>query len=135
MRFALTIAYCLPALAQSGDSTEFFESRIRPVLVARCEPCHSASPKANFRVTSRQSLLQGGDSGPAIVPGKPEESRLYQAITYQRTDLQMPPGGKLPDTVIADVREWIATGAADPRVEAVARPVAKQIDWDRARKF
>jgi hypothetical protein len=135
MRFALTIACCLPALAQSGDGTEFFESRIRPVLVARCEPCHSASPKANFRVTSRQSLLQGGDSGPAIVPGKPEESRLYQAITYQRTDLQMPPGGRLPDAVIADVREWIAAGAPDPRVEAPARPVAKQIDWDRARKF
>ena len=134
----LTLICSLPVLAQQpgGESTEFFEKRIRPVLASRCAPCHSGSPKANLRVTSRQALLQGGDSGPAVVPGKPEESRLYQAITYRRTNLQMPPGGKLSDEAIADFRQWIAMGAPDPRTEAApAQPVTKQVDWDRARKY
>jgi len=131
----IPLAAALPALSQSGGASELFEKRIRPVLVNKCQGCHSTSPKANLRVTSRQSLLQGGDSGPAIVPGKPEESKLYQAITYHHTKLQMPPMGKLPDAVIADFREWIAQGAPDPRKDAPAKPAAKAVNWEQAKSF
>src|SRR5438270_13927565 len=85
-------AIAAPCLAQPSD--EFFEKRIRPVLAERCITCHGTTPRANLRLTSRQSLLNGGDSGPAIVPGKPDESRLYQAITYRENNLRMPPTGK-----------------------------------------
>ena len=116
--------------------TEFFEKRIRPVLSERCLGCHGPiAPRANLRVSSRTGLLQGGDSGPAIVPGKPDESRLYQAIAYRDNNLRMPPTGKLPDDVIADFRQWIAKGAPDPRGETPSAPVVKGIDWEQARRF
>ena len=135
---SILVASATLAFAQTPDQTEFFEKHIRPILASRCEACHAASPRANFRVTSRQSLLQGGDSGPAIIPGKPDESRLYQAILYKDPNLQMPPTGKLPDDVIADFRQWIALGAPDPRTEGPAsppKPLTKQFDPEQARKF
>jgi len=122
-----------PALAQTDS--EFFEKRIRPVLAERCEGCHSKSPRAGLQVTSRQNLLRGGDSGPAIVPGKPDESRLFQAIRYTDKNLQMPPTGKLPDEVIADFRQWLVMGAPDPRTDEPISPVKKGIDWEQARKY
>ena len=135
---SILVASATLAFAQTPDQTEFFEKHIRPILASRCEACHAASPRANFRVTSRQSLLQGGDSGPAIIPGKSDESRLYQAILYKDPNLQMPPTGKLPDDVIADFRQWIALGAPDPRSEGPAsppKPLTKQFDPEQARKF
>jgi hypothetical protein len=138
MRLALLLAASLPALAQSGPAqseNDFFEKRIRPVLTERCAACHSTSPQANLRVTSRQSLLKGGDSGPAIVPGIPEESRLFQAVSYRDQNLRMPPTGKLSDEVIDDFRQWILSGAPDPRTEEPVKPVTSGIDWEKARKF
>src|SRR5205809_6376992 len=78
-----------PDLAQ----LQFFETKIRPLLVEQCYACHSASAKklkANFRIDTAEGLLEGGESGPAIVPGHPEQSRLIEAIHYQNVDLQMP---------------------------------------------
>lgn len=115
--------------AQSGRPSEeqvkFFETKIRPVLIDKCYSCHSAEAgkaSGGLLLDSRDGLLEGGDSGPALVPGKPDDSLLIEAIRFETDGLQMPPakaGGKLDDRVIADFVQWIRMGAADPRTEAV----------------
>lgn len=122
---ALLVAAGAVAAAQSPE-IEFFERRIRPVLVERCEVCHSSrleEPMGNLRVDSREGLLAGGASGPALIPGSPDRSLMIKALSYLDPVLKMPPTGKLPDRVVEDFRTWIAAGAADPRgapVEAVS---------------
>jgi hypothetical protein len=109
---------------------EFFESKIRPVLAEKCYKCHSENSDklgGGLRVDTRAGLLEGGDSGPAIEPGKPRDSLLLQALQYKDDDYAMPPraaGGKLADTVIADFEKWIRDGAADPREGAAWIPEA-----------
>ena len=107
-----------PLAAQTPDFT-FFESNIRPVLAERCYACHSSklpAPMGGLRLDTKDGMLQGGALGPAIVPGKPAESLLLQALRYSNPNLQMPPSGKLTDPTIADFEQWIASGAPDPRV-------------------
>lgn len=100
---------------------EFFEKRIRPVLVKHCYECHSSESgksKGGLVVDSRDGLLKGGDGGPAIVPGEPASSLLIQAIRYEDKNIAMPPpkhGGKLADVIIHDFEQWVAMGAPDPR--------------------
>lgn len=109
-----------PADARAADR-EFFESKIRPVLVRNCEECHSvngASIEAGLRLDFAGGLLAGGESGPVIVPGDPAGSRLLAAIKYNDEGLQMPPAGPLSPTVVADFEAWIKAGAYDPRAEA-----------------
>jgi len=104
------------AFAADAD-VEFFEKKIRPVLVEHCYSCHSQGAKrirAELLVDTREALLKGGESGPALVPGNPEKSLLIRAMRHQ-DDLFMPPSRKLPDEVIADFVRWVQTGAADPR--------------------
>ena len=117
---ALLLAAVAGAAAQSPE-IEFFERRIRPVLVEHCEVCHSsrlAEPMGGLRVDSRDRLLAGGASGPALVPGSPERSLVMTALGYLDPVLKMPPAGRLPDRVVEDFRAWIASGAPDPRTEA-----------------
>ncbi|MCY4534353.1 MAG: DUF1549 domain-containing protein, partial [Bryobacterales bacterium] len=120
MRLPALLLVCgLAALAQSPE-IEFFERRIRPVLVDRCEVCHSSSlaePMGGLVLDSRDGLLAGGATGPALVPGKADASLLLTALRYLDPVLKMPPTGKLPDRVIEDFRAWIDSGAADPRSE------------------
>lgn len=114
---ALLLLSVLAALAQSPE-IEFFERRIRPVLVEQCQVCHSSSlaePMGGLVVDSRDGLLAGGATGPALVPGDADASLVLKALGYLDPVLKMPPTGKLPDRVIADFRAWIASGAADPR--------------------
>jgi len=102
----------------NADEFEFFENRIRPVLVESCYGCHSAeadSSEGELTLDNRAGLLRGGRAGSAIAPGKPDVSRLMVAIAYNDPALQMPPDGKLPESVIADFRQWIEQGAPDPR--------------------
>ena len=116
---------------------EFFEKRIRPILVERCYACHGGGEKQSkggLRLDARQGWQTGGDSGPAITPGKPEESLLVQAVRYDDPALQMPPEGKLPDALIRDLEQWVAAGAADPRTgEAIGKanssPVKAEDHW------
>jgi len=118
------------------DGLKHFEAKIRPVLVEKCYSCHSAEAKAlrgGLLLDTRQGLLTGGDSGPAIVVGKPEESSLIQALKFE--SFEMPPSGKLPDAVIADFELWIKNGAPDPRVGPIATAAKKGIDLDAGRKF
>jgi len=103
----------------SPQELMFFETRVRPVLVEHCGSCHSAQsekPKAGLRLDSREGVLKGGDSGPAIVPGDPENSLLIKAIRYNDPDLQMPPKkGKLPEAQINDLTAWVRMGAPWPK--------------------
>jgi len=105
--------------AASPEDLQFFEARVRPVLVDRCYKCHSHDAdkiKGGFMLDTREGLLHGGDTGPAIEPGKPEDSLLVDAISYRDPDLQMPPKGeRLSDQQVADITEWIRRGAPDPR--------------------
>src|SRR5579885_182200 len=103
----------------SSDDLKFFEERIRPVLVNECYKCHNHTAdkvKGGLLLDTREGVLHGGDTGPALVPGKPDDSLLVQAIRYTDDDLQMPPKGqKLSEAEIADLTEWVRRGAPDPR--------------------
>ena len=103
-----------------SEDFEFFEQHVRPVLVENCYPCHSSGSekiKGGLLLDTREGLLKGGDSGPAIVPGDPEASLLIKAVRYADKDLQMPPKDKrLAAGQIADLVAWIKLGAPDPRI-------------------
>src|SRR5262245_8713273 len=107
------------ATAADGGGVEFFESKIRPVLVDRCYKCHrAASPKlkAGLRLDGARGIFKGGESGvAAIVPGKLDDSLLISAIHYEEGGLQMPPDGKLPANQIADLEAWVTMGAPYPQ--------------------
>ncbi len=113
----------VPALSPADQ--HFFETKIQPILSGQCYKCHSHQAdriKGKLMLDSRDGVLLGGTSGPAIVPGKPDDSLLIQAVSYSDEDLQMPPpdhGGKLTDQQIADLTEWVRRGAPDPRVPAM----------------
>lgn len=98
------------------EQSEFFETKIRPVLMGTCFECHGGEkPKSGFRVDDREHLMHGGDSGEAaIVPGEPDKSRLVLAIRRGDPNFQMPPKEALPDEVIADFVRWIEMGAIWP---------------------
>ena len=104
-------------LARGADDGErFFEANVRPLLIKHCLECHSGEkPKGSFSLASRNAWQRGGDSGPAIVVGKPEESRLVHAIRFDDDISGMPPKGKLPNSAIKTLEEWILRGAPDPR--------------------
>ncbi|HYZ86270.1 MAG TPA: DUF1549 domain-containing protein, partial [Bryobacteraceae bacterium] len=109
--------------AQTPDNA-FFESKIRPVLANKCYGCHSTklkAPMGGLVLDTRAGMLKGGALGPAVVPGKPSEGHLLKALSYTDAHLQMPPTGKLPDSVITDFEKWIAAGAPDPRKEPAGR--------------
>src|SRR5688572_32804289 len=96
--FALcSLALGAPPQPNPADA-EFFESRIRPLLVERCYECHSAGAKklkGGLRLDSREGALKGGETGPALVPGDPSKSRLIEAVRYENADLEMPPKDRL----------------------------------------
>ncbi len=115
----------------------FFESRIRPVLIQHCYECHSSQAKelkGNLSLENAASVVKGGVSGTALVGGKPDESLILDALKFD--GLEMPPAGKLPESVIRDFEKWIAMGAPDPREGEAAKPHAPStIDIAAGRKF
>ncbi len=126
-----------PELQFAAEDLDFFEKKIRPVLVEQCYQCHSAAAeqagklKGGLRLDSRAALLRGGESGPAIAPGNADESLLLDALRYEA--FQMPPRGRLPAAVVADFKTWVERGAADPRTE-VAAPARRGIDLEAGRR-
>ena len=112
----------LSAAPEAG--LEFFEKKIRPVLVEHCYQCHSTESvaanklKGGLRLDTQGGTRAGGDTGPAVVPGKVDASLLIKAL--RQDQFEMPPKGKLPDAVIADFVKWIEMGAPDPRTKEVA---------------
>jgi len=124
----VSLFHCAPTSAQQPTSAQvqFFESKIRPALVKYCYECHSVEAgdsRAGLLVDSRQGLLEGGDSGPAIVPRNLDESVLWGAITWD--GYEMPPSQQMPASVIADFKQWIAMGAPDPRERKLLHVNAK----------
>lgn len=131
------VSVVVPALAED-DGLEFFEKKIRPVLVERCYKCHSsetAKPKGGLRLDRRAGVFDGGDSGAAVVPGKPDESLLIKALSWSGVVSEMPPDSKLPDRVITDFREWIARGAAFPADSAPVAAKPRAVDIEQGRGF
>jgi len=106
----------------TAEQLEFFERKVRPVLVERCYSCHSAEAKklkGELHLDSRAGFLKGGESGhPSLVVGDPGKSRLIEAIAYENQDLQMPPKGRLSPEAIADLTEWVKLGAPWPKEAA-----------------
>ncbi len=126
----------LNAARAEQSEIEFFEKKIRPVLIKHCYKCHaadSASIKGGLLLDSRQGLITGGDSGTAIVSGKPDESLLIESLKYEGSE--MPPDGKLPEGVIRDFEQWIKRGAIDPRKAKTSATQQADIDWEAARQF
>ncbi len=145
LRFGLAAAVSV-ALGQyrsvvGSEQTDFFERKIRPVLVEHCYECHAGDAdliQGGLRLDDPQAMLRGGDSGAAVMPGEPDKSLLLAAIRYD--GLEMPPEGPLGDHVVKDFETWIKLGAVDPR-ESTANQTASSplqtpsIDWQEARKF
>jgi hypothetical protein len=133
---SLLALLAVPSLRAAEPGVAFFETKIRPVLVEHCYRCHSTATKqrGGLALDSRDALRKGGDTGPVLVPGKPKDSLLLQAVRYTE-ELRMPPKGKLPDAVIADLEKWIAMGAPDPRTTTAASKAAKPLDVQAGRAF
>ena len=130
--------------APTAEGVEFFEKKIRPVLISACYDCHSAESgkaKGGLAVDTREALLLGGDAGPSVVPGNLEKSKLIEAVRYKNRDLQMPPKNALTEAQIRDLEQWVAMGAPDPREGAPSAAakahggVNRGIDIAEGRKF
>ena len=132
----MTLAAIPPAWGASDTSSaDFFEKFIRPLLTENCYKCHSAESekiKGGLRLDTRDGIRQGGDTGPAVVPGDPEKSLLIKAVRYSDENLQMPPKGKkLTPAQVSTLEEWVKMGAPDPRGKPQA-PIAtarKEKHW------
>ena len=124
----------------TSDQVEFFEKRIRPVLVEHCYDCHSAGAKkikGGLVVDSRAGVHKGGDTGALLTPGDPEASMLIQAVRHLDEDTAMPPKEKLAPAIIADLEQWVRMGAPDPRGDDTVAAVQEKsvIDWTKAREW
>jgi len=137
----LSLAHVPASRADAPDPLVFFEQRIRPLFVESCQECHGPTKqKGGLRLDHRDGWATGGDSGPALVPGSPDASRIVHAIRYENPKLQMPPRRKLSPQQIADLERWVALGAPDPRTTAPAdapagRSGRGEIDLEAARSF
>ncbi|MCO8122096.1 PSD1 and planctomycete cytochrome C domain-containing protein [Stieleria sp. TO1_6] len=143
--FVVASSFTVPVLAENpaaveAESLDFFERKIRPVLVQHCYECHSAGAdlvQGGLRLDERDAMLRGGDTGAAVQPGQPGGSLLLAALRYD--GVQMPPDQPLPKHVLRDFETWIRSGAAMPKSTgspAMVQPAADNpIDWDRAREF
>jgi len=101
---------------------EFFEKNVRPVLVEHCLKCHGPEKqKGGLRLDSAAAMKSGGDSGPAMIVGKPDESRLIKALRYE-DNIQMPPNKKLPEAQIQALAAWVKMGAPWPPADTATRP-------------
>src|SRR5262245_51257267 len=134
----LLLAASVSAEELSKEQVEFFEKKIRPVLVEHCYECHSTQAeklKGKLLLDAREAARKGGETGPGAVPGTPDASLVVQALRYE--NFEMPPKGKLPAHVIADFEKWIKEGAADPREASASPAIAPPpaIDFEAARQF
>lgn len=107
-----------------AEQVEFFEKEVRPVLVKRCYSCHGAKKQeASLRLDSHAWMMKGSDTGAAVVPGDPQQSRIIQVIQYHDDDSQMPPAGKMPPVEIAALTRWVKMGTPWPFSEKDAKAV------------
>jgi hypothetical protein len=132
----LSTAACLCSAADmTPDQRAFFESKIRPVLVKQCYECHAQGAKklgGKLLLDAPSEMISGGESGPSVIPGKPDESLIVQAVRYD--GIEMPPKKRLPEHVVNDFVEWVKMGAPDPRedlpkTEQKAKTVPQEPLW------
>jgi hypothetical protein len=145
MRGLITLAVLLSlgmakvrAAEPDAAAVAFFEKQVRPLLVEQCHACHSTKAKkirGGLTLDRRDSILQGGDSGAAVVPGKPEQSLLLAAVRGTNAELQMPPKGKLRPQQIAVLEKWIRDGAVYPDGAKAATAPANDPTSAEARQF
>ena len=117
------------------EHLEFVRSKVVPLLQARCFECHkdAKSLKGGLSLGGRKAMLTGGDSGPVIVPGKPDESLLMEAVRYE--SFEMPPRSKMPEAEIAILERWIAEGAHWPEeLESAGRLTVTEFPLEERRK-
>ena len=124
---ALLLGYCLLAIgapAQTvGDPIAFYANRIKPLLSSRCYACHTQAAMGGLRLDSREAFVKGGKSGSAL-------AMLLPAVTHTHPKIKMPPGGKLSDAEIADLRQWLESGA---HFDSAAAPQEKSFDVEGRR--
>ena len=112
----------LTAAPEPINGVDFFETQIRPILAESCYSCHTQTMLGGLRLDSQEAMLKGGKSGPAVMPGNPDESLLIKVVRHQIEDMKMPMGGKLPEAQIASLAKWVEMGAPWPEApEAEAR--------------
>jgi len=124
----LSLSVTVQAAEPDRRGLDYFEAKIRPLLVKHCYECHSTGAvsrkklQAGLLLDSREGSRKGGESGPAVVPGRPDESLLISALKYD--SIQMPPKGRLPDELISHFVKWVEMGAPDPRdgIPVIASP-------------
>ncbi len=103
-----------------ADREAFFETQIRPLLAKHCFECHGPKKQqGGLRLDSREFVLKGNENGPAIVTGKPAESRMLEVLNYEEGDIQMPPAGKLSPEELASLEKWITDGAFWPKASEI----------------
>ncbi len=128
----LLLATLLPTYGRADDGGDFFEKKVRPILVEHCYSCHSANAKkekGGLRLDTPDAIRRGGDSGP-VVKANDEDSLLLRAVAHAPNVPAMPPKGKLPDAAVADLRKWVKMGAPLPTATATKPAVG-----EAARKF
>ena len=129
------LALAAPAAADP-DKLAFFEKKVRPVLVENCYACHSADtkPAGGLRVDDLKGLLDGGNAGPAVVPGDPGKSLLLRRVTHANAERRMPPDKKLSDFEVADLTTWIKDGAAWPKPKVPGSVGRANPEYEQLRK-
>jgi hypothetical protein len=127
-----------PGVPAAAEQNEFFERRVRPVLVEHCQKCHGEKKQeAGLRFDSRAAVLKGSENGPVValgadgLGGDPAASKLLTAINYADENLQMPPDGKLPGEAIEALTHWVKLGAPWPEATGGAAPAADPAAWKR----
>lgn len=138
LKWILISLLCFPVTGRTNDSgIEFFEKKIRPILLNECYQCHSEDKeiKANLRLDWKGGWLKGGKSGPPIIPGQVGKSLLIQAVRHTHADLKMPPKKKLSKEQIISLESWIAMGAPDPRRSETISNEQKKLNLEASRKF
>ena len=138
--FSLLLLSLVAVRLHAADTVgvEFFEKRIRPLLIERCYECHGAEAKkikGGLRLDTREGLMKGGDTGPAIIPGDPEKSRLIEAVRYKNQDLQMPPKSPLRPEQVRDLEQWIRLGAPASSTSSAKVADKRVINIEEGRKF
>lgn len=143
LAMAIGLGAAGPPLVAGEDKSslaeiEHFERHIRPLLHEHCYECHSADAKVlqgGLRLDAAAQLRAGGDSGPVLIPGKPDESLLIQSVRYLGDGYDMPPAGKLSDSEIELLVDWVARGAVFPDTDQTEILPRSNIDWEAGRQF
>src|SRR4051794_7603900 len=134
----------VPATAKAAETghsdSDFYEAKVRPVLVEHCYACHSSQAKklkGRLLLDTTEGIRKGGESGPVIMPGRPDQSLLIEAVRYDDELTRMPPKGKLPAAAIAALEAWVKSGAAVAAARSgatAARSGSPGFDFTAARK-